>query len=462
MSKDWRPRLSDRSGPSYVRLIEALREDVNSGRLPAGVRLPTHRALAKALGLSLGTVTRAYAGAQTQNLVAGEPGRGVYVSASAPLGNEDYPTRLGGETFFDLRLNQPAVNPDGAFLNRALMSLSKSDASRKTLIYDFAPGASSYRLAMSKWIRLGGVHASPDHIVLCNGTQQALFASLATFAGPGDRIATEGLNYPGLRQIARTLKLSLVAIDIDEEGMVPDSLEKACADAQIQLIVCTPRGHNPTTASMSLARLKSIAKIAERYGTRIIEDDVYGPLSGDRSATLFNITGGKTVYLGGLSKALAPGLRLGFILSPPTVLSSLVGTVRAMTWSSSALSAELFAELTRQGAPEAILSWHRREIKLRHAVACDVFRKCELSISPGCYHAWLKIPSEISLAALVALAQTKGLLLSDSSVFQMDKNVEAQALRICLGAPDTRRLLRTALELLATLIASDTRPHPVV
>lgn len=454
--------MSDRSGPSYVRLIEALREDVSSGRLPAGARLPTHRALAKALGLSLGTVSRAYAGARKQNLVAGEPGRGVYVSATAPLGNEGYPTRLGGEAFLDLRLNQPAVNADGAFLNKALISLSKSDASRKALIYDFAPGASSYRLAMSKWIRFGGVHASPDHVILCNGTQQALFASLATFAEPGDRIATEGLNYPGLRQIATTLGLSLVAIDIDEEGMVPESLDKACADAKIQLIVCTPRGHNPTTASMSPTRLKSIAKIAELHGAMIIEDDVYGPLFGDRSATLFNITGGKTVYLGGLSKALAPGLRLGFILSPPTFLSSLVGTIRAMTWSSCALSAELFAELTRQGAPEEILSWHRREIKLRHAVACEVFRSSDLRIAPGCYHAWLKIPSEISLATLVSLAQAKGLLVSDSSVFQINKHVEAQALRICLGAPDTRRLLRTSLELLATLIAADTRPHPVV
>jgi DNA-binding transcriptional MocR family regulator len=458
MNTDWLPQIGEGSGPTYARIVDSLRADIHAGKLTAGTRLPAHRSLARRLGVSLGTVTRAYAAARGLNLVSGEPGRGVFVSAFPPVSADAYPTPAQSGPYLDLRLNQPAIDPDGGAISRCLASLARTEALSRIQDYDFAPGALAYRVAAARWLSHAGVTADPGRIILSNGAQQGLFAAIAALARAGDTIALEGLNYPGLRQIASHLRIDLAGVAVDSEGMVPEDLERVLRPGGIRLIVCTPRGHNPTAACMSAGRLGAILEVADRHGITVIEDDVYGPLFGNHGETLHALSGGRTVYVGSLSKVLAPGLRLGFIVAPPAALEAITGVVRASTWSSSTLSAEFLLEFNRKGLVEESLNWHRNEIRTRCAIASEVLSDFGLATAPGCYHVWLKIPEPLAMEDLIATARDHGLLLTDSAVFQMSGDPSPRSIRLSLGRPAGRAVLRAGLARLAMLLKTGRGP----
>lgn len=453
MSGNWVPRIERLRGPKYQRIVTVLKADIQSGKLIPGSRLPAHRYLADQLSVSLGTITRAYSEAQALNLIEGEPGRGVYVSGLAAVAEDAYPTFAANEQFLDLRLNQPAMAPDGKPFSRILGKLNKPDVLERLSDYDFAPGAPLYRHAAVEFLELAGVKTEADQLVICNGAQQGLFAALSATTKPGDAIATEILNYPGLFQIAGALGLRLISVDIDPEGMVPDSLERAIRSSSARVMVCTPRGHNPTTSVMSEDRLKAISHVAQKHSITIIEDDVYGTLFAADFEPLFN-KNNNVIYVSSLSKVVTPGLRLGIVAASNAYLEGIISAVRLTSWSVSGLSAETFALLIKSDVLKDFLAWHRREIKSRQLIAMKALSDHTLSVAEGCYHAWLSLPQEIAVDKLILTARDRGLLLSNSDVFHIEGK-QTHGLRLSLGKSKDQRKLKAAIDQLAKLLVMD-------
>src|SRR5437762_14239985 len=154
----WRPDLRRRSGPRYAAIAEALAEDAAEGRLRPGVRLPTHRDLAGTLGVTVGTVTRAYAEAARRGLVSGEVGRGTFVRAVAGPALSAPPP--DGRALIDLSANLPPAGAEGveaATLSRTLAALARRRDLARLLAYPPEGGLPSHRAAGAEWVGRAGL-----------------------------------------------------------------------------------------------------------------------------------------------------------------------------------------------------------------------------------------------------------------------------------------------------------------
>jgi DNA-binding transcriptional MocR family regulator len=222
----WIPRVDKSEGPIYLAIVEALQEDVGQGHLKSGTQLPTQRALADALRITVSTVTRAYGEAKRIGLIEGEVGRGTYVRQSFRRDARRSLEKSGSEPV-DLMLNRPSIGGLGDYMRASLARLQYDDELENCLDYPAPGGAERHRAAGANWVARAGVKADPDEVTVCNGAQQALLIALASHCVRGDAVATENLNYPGIRLAADFLGLKLVGLPLDDEGLCPDALSSA-------------------------------------------------------------------------------------------------------------------------------------------------------------------------------------------------------------------------------------------
>src|SRR5258708_7557310 len=188
----WAPDLAIRSGPRYLAIVEALAADVGSGHLSSGSRLPTHRDLAETLGVTVGTVSRAYAEAARRGLVSGEVGRGTFVRArSLP----SFSPGLRTSGLLDLSQNHPPPGRPGfrAALEKALLALARQADLGPLVDYPSDGGNDSDREAGAEWIARTGLPAEAGRVLVCAGSQHGLTTVLATLLQPGELLLTEEL-----------------------------------------------------------------------------------------------------------------------------------------------------------------------------------------------------------------------------------------------------------------------------
>src|SRR5215210_621112 len=212
----WTPRLPADTQPLYAAIADAIADDAESGRLAAGSRLPTHRALATTLGVDVTTVSRAYAEARRRGLVVGHVGRGTYIRGPRVTGEARVTASL-----IDLTVNlppEPSETCDAA-MRRSLSDLARSPQIATLLAYAPVGGRTEHREAGVTWCTARGVPAAVDRVVVCGGAQQALTSILSAHCEPGDVVLMEALAYPGFLAAARLLRLRVVGVAMDRDGL---------------------------------------------------------------------------------------------------------------------------------------------------------------------------------------------------------------------------------------------------
>src|SRR4029453_6923337 len=253
------PPRGQRSGPIYQAIADAIGREIEAGRLKPGRRLPTRRLLARHLGLTLTTVTRAYVEAQRRGLLNGEVGRGTFVRPSA-LDIE------GPEQgVLDLAVNALLPLPYMEELADRLSAAVPRSAGARIFGYQPHAGARHNRAAGSAWIGWAGLDAPIDRIVVTGGGQHAILLSLMALAKPGDEILVEEFTYPGITDLAGHLPLRLRTVALDREGIVPEALEEALRAGMPTALYCISSFQNPTAAFMSDERRRQIAEIAIKH-----------------------------------------------------------------------------------------------------------------------------------------------------------------------------------------------------
>ena len=266
----WMPQVANESGPKYLAIAGALLADVQSGRLKPGHRLPPQRQLAKELGVDLTTITRAFNEARRMGLIEANTGRGSYVRANVQEQDNVAPV---GSPIIDLSMNMPPQPPAARLRERiqeGIAGVLSSPHGLMHLHYQESLGARPDRSTAACWLgaRMGPV--LDDRVVVTAGAQAALYAIVRALVGPGDAICVPDLTYPGLRAIAEQLKVRLVPVALDGEGLDPVALEEACRRERPKAVYCVPTIHNPTTATMSAKRREMIAEVARRKGMAVI------------------------------------------------------------------------------------------------------------------------------------------------------------------------------------------------
>src|SRR5688572_8410951 len=285
----WLPRLESRRGPKYRAIADAIDEDVQTGALRAGVRLPPHRELADHLGVTVTTITRAYTEAARRGLTSGHVGRGTFIRGNEP------DERAAESAPFDLSVNILMPDKEVANLQPRLFQ-RRVLPWMQVLGYSPTKGHLRHRQAMAAWLLRGGFQVDPDHMVLTAGAQHGLSAAFAALLKPGDTLLAEELTYGGARVLAQQHRVKLRGIAMDTEGLRPDALDAACRTSRARALYCMPRLQNPTSAVMSDKRRRQIAALADKYRLMVIEDDTYGFHSPER-APLMALIPARTVFV---------------------------------------------------------------------------------------------------------------------------------------------------------------------
>jgi DNA-binding transcriptional MocR family regulator len=451
----WMPSLVDRSGPKYLRIADAIAEDVYAGRLKVGERLPTHRDLAWRLGVTVGTVSRAYAEAERRGLVTGEVGRGSFVKAGArSQATLDMPA-VGGPQTIELGVNRPPTHVIAPEFAAALQRVAGSNNLPELINYQAHTGRWEHRAAGAQWIRRRGVEVGPERVLVTSGAEHAITASLMAFSDPGDPILVEELTWSGVRALASLLRLSLRPVAMDDEGMIPEALEAACRASGARLLYTTPTMHNPTTKTMSVERRQAIATICRDLGITIVEDDIYGYVAEDPPPALASFAPERSIYITAASKSMAPALRIGFAAMPSDRIGRFSSAARATNWMAPPLMAQIVADWIEDGTCDVLADRIRRETKARQAVAARALAGLTYHTKPGCFHIWLELPEPWRAQDVVAAARQRGLAMTSTELFVPGRAETPHAMRITLTATADVDELDRGLRALVALLRSD-------
>jgi DNA-binding transcriptional MocR family regulator len=439
------PAMGRQSGPVYLAIAEAIAADIVAGRLQPGARLPPQRTLAEALGIDFTTVTRAYAEAGKRGLVEGRVGHGTYIRLSQ---KQTAPVTARA---VDISMNLPPRFEDAGLAARMQAGIDAvaGEGLDLFLAYQEPGGADPDRAAGAQWLQPHLPDIAPERVAICAGTQGALAVVLSLLAERGDTVCVEELSYPGFLAAAVHLGIRVQPVAMDEGGLLPESFEEACRTERPKALYCTPTFHNPTTATMPLARRRRLIDIARRHGVAIIEDDAYGALPAAPVPPLAALAPDCVYHVAGISKCLSPALRIAYLVLPDArIRARSADVIRAFSGMASPLSAAIVTRWMEEGTAAAILAAIRAETAARQAIAARLLPGAVSD--PECFHAWLPLPKGWTAGALASRARLQGAGLVTADVFAVAKAPEA--VRIGLGAPRTRTELTHGLEILADLL----------
>ena len=448
------------TGRKYRQIAAGIQSALASGELRPGDRLPPQRELADALGVTLGTVTRAYREIDRLGLARGEIGRGTYLvsrqehdfSLQALHNRAD--RDAAGVVRFDLNFPVPDGEPDLAAM---LAGLSRDRRVAEMLSYQPTAGMTEHRRAASRWLGHFRMPAAPERVAITTGAQHALFTALACSLKPGDALAVDPYTYPGIINLARVLHLRLVPVEGDGEGMRPDLLEKAVAAQRLQGVYLIPTLHNPTIVTMTEGRRRELAGIIGRSGLRLIEDDVYGGMETESRLPVAALVPECAYYVANLSKSVAPGLRVGFLVTPEGGMPAVEEAMAASIWVNPPLVAEIARRWIDDGTAMRTLVGRREAANRRMRLLAGTLRAEGLAYRPGGLHAWLRLPPPWTGEAFAREALQRRVQVVPSASFFTGTHQDLQAVRICIGPPHSDEEIVRGAAILADILASPPR-----
>jgi DNA-binding transcriptional MocR family regulator len=457
----YQPDIAGRAGPKYRAIAQAIGEDIASGQLAPGTRLPPHRDLAWRLGVTVGTISRAYKEAARLNLVGGEVGRGTYVQDPADTG----PTSLAPARnhLIEMTQNSPPLGPHGAALAESLRTLADSRNGNALLGYNSEIGPEAHRRAGAKWLARVGLDVTADDVILMGGAQAALLSALLSFTRANDKVLLERLTYSQLIDGVHFTERHPIPVAIDDEGLEPAALDAACAASGAKVLFLVPTLQNPTNAVMSLERRQAIVEVARRHDLLLVEDDVYGYLIQDRPPPIATLAPERTVYITSASKCLAPGLRVAWVTAPRARLLRLAEAARVFTVTQPALTGAVASQWIEDGRAEELLRWQRQETAARHEIAAQRLAGLDWRGHEAAYHVLLRLPAAWRADDFAAAARQDGIAISPLAPFAVGLDEAEQAVRITLSQPPNRDTLNRALVALRNILErGPNRPRAII
>ncbi|GHC17838.1 PLP-dependent aminotransferase family protein [Aidingimonas halophila] len=464
MTIDLTPYLSD-TGPKYLAVARALSEAIRQGDLLPGTRLPTHRQLADSLEVSVQTISRAYAQAEKMGLVQARVGSGTWINTLDDSRESEY---LRGQEprwespTIDMSIAHPVCPPlHHMRFREALAQLAEQASPEVIAACRPIAGLLHQRERASEWLETRlKVPGDADDRVLCNGTAHGLMLAIATVVQHGDIVLTEALTDHGLIALSRTLGFQLRGIAIDDEGMLPDALDRACQRFRPRAVCLTPTQLNPTGATMSEERRDAIAEVLARHGTWLIEDDVHALLEPPGLTPLTARIPRQGFHVTSLTKSTLPGLRAGYLTVPRGQLHHTLPRLRATGWMATPLMFELAHLWLADGTVEELASQQRELLAERQSLAIRILGHHPLAARPSSLHVWLSLPPAWRAEELQQHAEQEGLAITTAVPFMVEQSPAPRRIRLSLGGEQDIHRLETGLERLASLL--DEAPPPMM
>ncbi|RRR46661.1 PLP-dependent aminotransferase family protein [Mycolicibacter terrae] len=441
-------------------LENALRQAIRDGRLAAGERLPSSRALAGQLGLARGTVVEAYSQLVAEGYLRSRQGAVTEVARSPGMPPTPATVPAPTRVVADFRLGRP----DLSLFPRAEWLRALRRALHVTPHAELGPldprGALRLRTALAGYLgRARGVLTTPERIVICSGFTQGLRLVCDALAVAGaTSIAVENPCLPDHRATLAAAGLDSIPLDVDQHGARPDA-DAAPAAA----VLLTPAHQAPMGVTLAADRRSEFVRLATAAGTYLIEDDYDGEFRYDRHpvGALQGLAPEQVVYAGSASKSLAPGLRLGWLALPADLVDAVVEAKRRADRGTDVLAQLALAELIESGALDRHIRRMRRRYRQRrdalvHTLGRAVPAIPLQGIAAG-LHAVLVLPEGQSEADVLAAARQRQIALTGLAPFWHGPP-KAEGIVLGYGTPaehEYRRALAHLGQLLGGLASLD-------
>ncbi|WPB82243.1 PLP-dependent aminotransferase family protein [Archangium violaceum] len=440
--------------PLFVQLARAVIRDIERGRLSPGDALPGTRALAVSLGIHRNTVDAAYRELVQQGWACAEPSRGTFISQALPVAT---PKGFGGS----LRQRMPArpgfslpreelsaewlspapkgvlVFDDGAPDVRLAPAVALSRAFRRVLTgrartalgVGDARGEPRLRQALAEMLsRTRGLAAGADDVLVTRGSQMALFLVARALLRPGDVVAVEAFGYRPAWDALRLAGARLVGLPVDAQGMRVDALQALMAKRPVRAVYVTPHHQYPTTVTLTAARRMELLRLATEARVAVVEDDydhefhyegrpVLPLASSDRA--------GCVVYVGSLSKLVAPGLRLGYVVAPAPLVRALSALRTVVDRQGDAPLERALVELLEEGELQRHARRARREYHARRDVLADSLHEelggsVDFEVPAGGLALWARVDEALDASAWAERAASHGVHVTPGHAFALE------------------------------------------
>jgi 2-aminoadipate transaminase len=420
--------------PIYRQIGERLREQILTGALPEGTRLPPERSFAASLAVNRSTVVHAYRDLVAAGLIEQRVGSGSRVAALKPNHADRRPAVPWWVTLPPWRMGQfPTVLGELAAVERGdriafvqgvppadpspLGDLSQSFARvggnvNYVLTYGDSEGYRPLRDAIAERMRRRGAKVDARDVLVLTGSTQGIALVAQSLAEPGDEIIVEAPTYPGALQVFHIHGLRAIPVAVDEGGLRVDHVEAVLRTRRPRFIYTMPSLHNPTGVTMNEDRRERLITLAARAGVPIVEDDPYGELAPARTAPLVARNPEYVIYLSSFSKTIAPSLRLGWLCAPRTIYERLLLRKQSYDMATSMYVQASVCDYMGT-AYDAHLMLLRAELETRRALAFDAIDEfwpatMRSARGGGGYYIWATAPREQRARVLLDAAERRG------------------------------------------------------
>ncbi|MEU0004114.1 PLP-dependent aminotransferase family protein [Streptomyces sp. NPDC006314] len=431
----------------YRRIADRIADDISGGRLRPGQRLPPQRAFARRHGIAPSTAGRVYAELVRRGLVVGEVGRGTFVRATEPDGQPGHAlAEAAGAALVNLELNYPSAEGQSELLAPALAPLLRADALGLALRPAAAAGTPAAREAVASLLAQDGLRSGAARVLFTGNARQAIAATLASLVRPGGRVGVEPLTYPLVKEIAGRLGIVLVPLATDEEGLLPESVAAAHRSAPLSALYLQPTLHNPTSRTTSAGRLEYLAEAVHRLGIPVVEDRIWSFLHPGGTAPLAALAPGLVHLVDGLSKRVAPGLTVGFVVVPQGRTEAVARAIRSGGWSAGGFALEAAVRWIGDGTVDRLVAAKRRDARHRQRLVAEQLAGFAVRSHPAASFAWWELPAPWRADTFTAAARAHGIAVTPGTAFSVGSSRTPDAVRLGLASapePELTRALAT-------------------
>jgi GntR family transcriptional regulator / MocR family aminotransferase len=477
--------------PVYLQIANAICGEIKKGHLGPGVKLPGTRQLSDLLDVHRKTIVRAFEELDAQGWIEMRPSQGSFTSRDLP---EINPRKLAAEpkrpkafaatTGYPVRVNtliktpvSPSRNitgfhdgPDSRLapvdeIAKAYRSVLMKNVNLKYTSYVETAGTTMFRKVLSNYMNDSrGLRTTDENIMITRGSTMGLFLIISVLFSKGDAVIVGNTNYYYADRAFMNAGMQLIRVPVDDCGIDVDAIEKICRKKPPKAVHITSHHHFPTTVTLSAARRIRLLALAEQFGFVIIEDDYDYDFHYCSSPILPLVsadTKGMVIYIGTLSKTLAPGIRTGYVIAPVNLILELARLRQIVDTQGDPIMELALVQLFEDGTIRRHLKKSLQEYRLRRDFVCGRLSELlpgviDFKIPDGGLAIWAKFHPSVPLPPLTEQLKTKGIILSNGLIHNPTP-VSLNATRMGFGWMNQTEAEK-ALEILVSTISSSVKP----
>ncbi|WP_289356125.1 PLP-dependent aminotransferase family protein [Paenibacillus sp. S-12] len=443
----WKPDRSSKQ-PLYQQIAAYIERSIYNGEFSPGSILPSERKFAEQIHVNRSTVVQAYEELRAAGIIESMVGSGTRVSKSMwgtgsqqtpdwhqyldgckvvqpdPLYSQIIRSALdSGISCIDFASGElsPDLSP-----NEEMRMLLSEHPLHEDMSYDHSQGYMPLREVLSSFLHhYRGIRTTESSILVTSGSHQSLYLITHRLLQPGDAIAIEDPSYYNSLPMFHAAGLRLFRLPVDEKGICPDGILSLYREHNIRMIFVNPNYHNPTGRVLDPSRREQLLEICGSLGIPIVEDDPFSLTSftGNPPPTLKSLdTNNTVIYIGSLSKIVASGLRIGWMVAPQSVITRLAAERQQIDFGMSVLPQRIAARLLSEAYFDQHLVRLRQELLKKRNLLIDALQRelpgeVAYSLPQGGLHLWCKVNPPFHDTLLLEESVKQGVLYYPGTVY---------------------------------------------